>query len=302
MKKMLLSVGEIRQLLEEGGFRVRYEGSEAVLVTGFSDPSNYHPGTAIWLGALKYLNLDNGLGYEDVTLLFAAPDFEGLDEFSAVFVCDDPRNAFMYVVESVVPELKPSGVSEHAYVDPSARLGDGVYIAPGAFIDAGVEIGARTFVYSNASIKRGTTIGSDCLIMDGCVIGNEGFGFRHCPDGSLKRLPHLGGVVIGDRVEIGSNSIVDKGTFCDTVIENGTKIDTLTVIGHNAHIGENCFVIGGFVGGNSTVGDGCELIHMQCKNRVVIGAGAKVGIGSVVIRDVPSDVEVFGNPARVIKR
>lgn len=299
---MLLSVDDIQKLLDEGGFRAHYRGPGGVSITGFSDPGDYRPQTAIWLGASKYLHLGEGMECADVALLFAAPDFEGLDSFPAVFVCDDPRNAFMYVVESVVPARRLSGVSEHAHVDPSARLGERVYVGPGAFVDADVSIGDGTMVYPHASIKRGTVIGADCVIMDGCVIGNEGFGFRRCPDGALKRLPHLGRVVIGDSVEVGSNSIIDKGTFRDTVVESGTKIDTLTVIGHNAHIGRDCFVIGGFVGGNSVIGDGCELIHMQCKNRVSIGAGAKVGIGSVVIRDIPGGVEVFGNPARVIRK
>lgn len=300
--ELKLSVSEVRRLLAEGGFRADYRGPHDVVITGFSDPGDYRSGTAIWLGAMKYLKLKEGERCEDVALLFASSDFEGIAEFPAVFVCDDPRNAFMYVVECTIPDRKPCGVSEHAYVDPSAHIGEGVYVAPGAFIDADVVIGDRTSIYPNASIKKGTTVGSDCLIMDGCVIGNAGFGFRHCPDGSLKRLPHLGGVVIGDKVEIGSNSIVDRGTFRNTVIETGTKIDTLTVIGHNVHIGKDCFVIGGFVGGNTDVGDECELIHMQCKNRVSIGSGAKVGIGSVVIRDIPEGAEVFGNPARVIKR
>lgn len=299
---MLLSVDDIQNLLDEGGFQARYQGPADVSVEGFSDPGDYRAHTAIWLGALKYLHLAEGMSCADVTLLFAAPDFEALDAFPAVFVCDDPRNAFMYVVESVVPAQEECGVSEHAFVDPTAVLGESVYVAPGAFIDADVTVGDRTRIYPHASIKRGTVIGADCLVMDGCVIGNEGFGFRHCPDGSLKRLPHLGRVIVGDRVEIGSNTIIDKGTFRDTVVESGTKIDTLTVIGHNAHVGKDCFVIGGFVGGNSTVGDGCELIHMQCKNRVTIGAGAKVGIGSVVIRDVPEGTEVFGNPARVVRK
>lgn len=296
------SIGFVKETLRANGYSFCYQGVPELELIGLSDPGQYEIGTAVWLGAMKYLNMPEGMSFADVALVFVSEDFEDKECFDSVLICDDPRNAFMCIAESLVRGGGVGGVSEMATVDPSASIGEDVFIAAGVIIESGVTIGDRTRIFPYSTIKHDVHIGADCLIMDGCVVGNEGFGFRKMQNGSLQRLPHLGSVRIDDSVEIGSRSVIDRGTFRDTIIGQGTKLDSFTLIGHNAQIGEDCLIISGFVGGNCTVGDRCELIHMECKNRINIGNDVRVGLGSVVIKDIPDGCEVFGNPARVIRK
>lgn len=288
--------------LQAKGHSVYLIGSGKVLIEGFSDPGCYRIGTALWLGDSKYLNLPDGLTRSDVAVLFCSDNFDALDDFPTIVVCDDPRNAFMALIEAVVQKETMIGIHSSSIIEDGAIIGRDVSIGPYAVVEAGAQIGDRTTIGAGSVIRGCVTIGSDCLVFPKCSLGSDGYGFRKLQDGTLRRLPHIGGLVIHDNVEIGAGSVVDRGTFRDTVIEEGTKIDSLTLIGHNVQIGKGCLIIGGLIGGNTVIGDYCEVIHATIKNRVHIGNGVRVGIGSVILRDVPDGVECFGNPARVISR
>lgn len=299
---MDLSIGNIMKCLEDAGFSCDYRGRKDVSVSGFSDPGSYRTGTAIWLGDVKYLRLPEGKTTHDVALLFARRDMEGVEDFDAVLYSDDPRDAFMKLVETAYPRSVRRGVEADAAVSEYAKLGEGVYVGHGAVVEDGAEIGARTQIGHRAVIRSGVRIGQDCVVGDGSALGNEGFGFRRDEGGELYRLPHIGGVIVGDRVEIGSNVVIDKGTFRDTVVCDGAKIDSLCMIGHNCTIGENVSIVRSLICGNVVIGRSCEIVGAEVKNRVVIGDETKVGIGSVVIGDLPPRVSCFGNPGRIIKK
>ena len=301
MKPMTIS--ELCAILNDMGTNYTFHGESSAVVTGFSDPGSYRGGTAIWLGAVKYLKLDGGLDFADVTLLFCAPDMEGAQQFPNRIICDDPRNTFMELVEHVAPDsFSDCGIAATAIVSTKAVLGQGVTVGHHAVIEDDVVIGDNSYIGYWTVIKRRTQIGARCVILDHTVIGNAGYGFRKLPDGSHKRLPHLGVVRIGDCVEIGSLCNIDRGTFKDTVIDSGVKIDSTTLIGHNVEIGRDRLIIGGAIGGNCRIGARCEVIGARLKNRLTMGDNVKVGIGSVVLKDLPDEVECFGNPARVIKK
>ncbi|RDB62805.1 hypothetical protein C1878_07185 [Gordonibacter sp. 28C] len=299
MKRM--EIGEIVDGLRKAGFSCEFRGSDDCSIEGFSDPASYLPGTAVWLGATRYLKLDES-EWNQVTLLFARPDMEGAEKFPSVLYCEDPRNAFMFVVEGCVERKPRSGIHPAAVVSDEAVLGAGVSVGAGSVVEAGVSIGDGTVVQENAVIHSGTVIGSNCRIMDGVCIGNDGFGFRRNDEGGWTRLPHLGRVVIGDDVEIGDCSNVDRGTFRDTVVGNGTKIDALCHVGHNVQIGRDCLLTYTEIGGNAVIGDRCVFVSSCVKNRIAIGSDVYAGIGSVVIKNLPDGVECFGNPARIVKK
>ncbi|MGQ9866207.1 MAG: UDP-3-O-(3-hydroxymyristoyl)glucosamine N-acyltransferase [Pseudanabaenaceae cyanobacterium] len=178
-------------------------------------------------------------------------------------------------------------------------LGDGVVLAAGVVVGDDVRIGARTVLQANSVVHARTVLGEDCFIHSGVVLGGEGFGFVPTADGTWYKMPQVGRVVLGDRVEVGSNSTIDRGALTDTVIGAGTKIDNLVQIGHGCRIGENCLLAGqvGLAGGvelanNVTLGG-----QVGVNNHIKVGTGviaaAKTGIAS----DVAAHSQVMGYPA-----
>ncbi|MCE7974786.1 MAG: UDP-3-O-(3-hydroxymyristoyl)glucosamine N-acyltransferase, partial [Leptolyngbya sp. PLA1] len=171
----------------------------------------------------------------------------------------------------VQPGIHPSAVVDaSAKVHPTASVGPQCVIGAGAvlhegvrleaqvFIGAGATVGARTLVRPNVSIMHACVIGRECILHSGVVIGGDGFGFHPSPDGrGLLKIPHIGNVVIGDQVEIGACSCIDRAKFGSTTVGDGTKIDNLVQIGHGCRIGR-CCVLCGQVGlaGSAVLGDG----------------------------------------------
>lgn len=163
-------------------------------------------------------------------------------------------------------------------------------------------IGAGTVVGENVYIAPNVTIGERCIIQSGAVIGHDGFGYTQQPDGTWTPKPHTGGVVIADDVHIGANTCIDQGTREPTRVGRGTRIDNLVHVAHNAQIGENCMIVAGAeISGSCVLQDGCWIGPKACIHQHrTIGARALVGMGAVVLRDIPANVTAAGNPARII--
>ncbi len=164
-------------------------------------------------------------------------------------------------------------VAAGAVVEEDALLGYRTWIGPGAVIGAGARIGDYTRVLANVTICHHVVVGRRCIIQPGAVIGAEGFGYAR-EGGRWLRIPHFGGVYLGDDVEIGAGSTIDRGSFKDTVIEGGVKLDNLVQIGHNVRIGAHTAIAGcvGIAGG-ANIGKRC-----------MIGGGAGIA-GHLVIGD-----------------
>lgn len=130
-------------------------------------------------------------------------------------------------------------VGPQAYVAEGCVIGEDVVIGPGCVIERGVHIGAGTFLHPRVTIRQDCVVGARCVFQPGAVIGSDGFGFARRTDGSWEKIPQIGRVVIGDDVEIGANTTIDRGALDDTIIENGVKLDNLVHIAHNCQVGEN---------------------------------------------------------------
>lgn len=247
------------------------------------------------------------------------PLLAGRNDFPKPVLLVPSARLALTVLLKLFERPRPTGPFRHdtAVVDASATIGEGVYIGAHTCIGAGATIGARTVLQAGAIVGADTRVGDDCLlnqhatVLEGCVLGNrviihsgavvgsEGFGWAFV-EGRLEKIPQVGNVVLGDEVEIGANSTVDRAQTGSTRIGRGTKIDNLVQIGHNCEIGEHC-AIAALTGlaGTTIIGDYVQVAgqvgfkgHVKVGSRVIIHG--KAGIWG----DVPDDTIVAGNPAR----
>ena len=160
------------------------------------------------------------------------------------------------------------------------------------------------FIHPSVTIPEWVKLGKNVTIHENCSIGAEGFGFAKDDDGKWIHIPHIGGVVIGDDVEIFPGTNVDRGTVEDTVIGNGTKIGPNNHIGHNSKIGENCIITGEVIlGGSCTIGNEVWIgLNSTLKDHVTIGNNVYIGDQTNVLKSFGDNVILVGNPARVLRK
>ncbi|MEM7290066.1 MAG: UDP-3-O-(3-hydroxymyristoyl)glucosamine N-acyltransferase [Pseudomonadota bacterium] len=214
-----------------------------------------------------------------------------------------------------LPVTGETGISSHAFVHktatleenvtieagacvgPRAAIGAGSVLLPGAVVGEGVHIGRNSTLGASSTVVH-ALVGDNVIIHNGVQIGQDGFGFAMGPQGH-KKVPQIGRVIIQDRVEIGANSTVDRGANRDTVIGEGTKIDNLVQIGHNAVIGRHCVIVGlAGISGSATLGDFVVVAGQAgIVGHTKIGNGAQIGGGSGVHGDVAPGERVMGYPA-----
>ncbi|MGB0027921.1 MAG: UDP-3-O-(3-hydroxymyristoyl)glucosamine N-acyltransferase [Nitrososphaeraceae archaeon] len=222
-----------------------------------------------------------------------------------VFV-DNPRLTIMHIINLVYKRKKSElrAVSRSAIVSKTVKIGKNCSIGEYSVIGNNCEIGDNTTIHDRVSILQNTRIGRNCIIQPGVVIGADGFAYERLPETmELERFPHIGGVQIGDNVEICSNCSIVRGSLSDTVIGNGTKINALVHIAHNVEIGRNCACsAGAVIGGSTLIGDTCWLgQNSTLKHKIRIGNKVIVGSGASVINNVEDEDIVAGVPAKSIK-
>ncbi len=241
-------------------------------------------------------------------------------EFSKPVIKVDNLKIALTMLYNLLNEKRLVGegdINTSAHVDPSAKIGKGVVIGPHACISENAQIGDGTTIGANAVVGKEVKIGKmtrilpNCTIYDraivgdfvilhsGVVIGSDGFGYLP-HGGRIFKVPQLGRVVIEDEVEIGANSCVDRGTFGDTVIGKGTKIDNLVQIAHNVQIGKYCFfaALNG-IAGSAQIGDHVMAGgQIGVKDHIKIGNNVKIAAKSGVIKDLEDNSVVFGYPAK----
>jgi UDP-3-O-[3-hydroxymyristoyl] glucosamine N-acyltransferase len=179
------------------------------------------------------------------------------------------------------------------------RLGDRCQVAEGVSLGDRVSVGEDTVIGARVVCYPGSTIGSRVVLKAGAVIGGDGFGYLSSPAGHT-RIPHVGGCILEDEVEIGSNSCVDRGSIDDTVVGRGTKLDNLVHVGHNVRLGERCLVMAGVgIAGSTRIGNDVILAgHVGVTDHLVIGDRARVAAKSAVFGDIPAGASFSGHPAR----
>jgi UDP-3-O-[3-hydroxymyristoyl] glucosamine N-acyltransferase len=213
------------------------------------------------------------------------------------------------------------GIHPSAVIHPTARLEDGVHIAEKVVIQANVVIEKGSRIGASCVISENVTIGENCLLHpnvtlyanvrlgdrvilhSGAIIGSDGFGYAPSARGAVK-IHHLGSVRLGNDVEIGANTCIDRGTLADSVIGDRTKIDNLCQIGHNVQMGTDCLMAGrGAIAGSVTIGNRVTIGgSVGIADHLTIGSGATLAAGSGVSKDIPAGETWAGAPAVPFKK
>ena len=224
---------------------------------------------------------------------------------ATILLIENPRLVVAKILRLTHPreDFWEKGIHPTAIIHPDAHIDETVSIGPYAIVGRctivdNSRVGAFTF------IKDGAIIGKKVTIREHCHIGGCGFGMvRDDSTKKLLRFPHIGGVVLEDEVELFPYVNVDRGGLGDTTIRKGAKIDHYAHIGHNCSVGENTIITARTVmcGGSSIGANGWSGVGAIIKEKVSVGDDVTIGLGAVVLKDVPSGAVVVGNPARILK-
>ncbi|GAA0871715.1 UDP-3-O-(3-hydroxymyristoyl)glucosamine N-acyltransferase [Gangjinia marincola] len=293
-------------------------GSTDVNISGIGDIENATEGQLTFIRNRKYAryweNSSASIGIAAKNLSLTPKDNQ------AIIKVDQVDLSMIKILNALAPKPPVFDMDVHpsAVVDKSAIISEGAKIGAGCYIGKNVFIGKETILYPNVTllddvmighqttIWSGAVVREQCVIGDACIIhsnasiGADGFGFVPSPDGrGLVKMPHIGNVIIGNGVEIGANSCVDRAKFGSTVLGDGTKIDNLVQIGHNSILGRSCVMAGNSgLAGSVTLGDGVMIGgSASIKDHTTIHSGATVGAGSGVMADVEAGKTVLGYPA-----
>ncbi len=238
-----------------------------------------------------------------------------------LLISKNPYKAYALIAQIFYPvSTPPANISDHAVIAKSAKIADGCCIEAGVVIGENVELAENCWIEANAVIGDGVKIGKNSRIgtnasvthaiigeatrlYPGTRIGQDGFGFAIDPAGHVK-VPQLGRVIVGDHVEIGANSCVDRGAGPDTIIGDGAWIDNCVQIGHNTKIGKGCVIVAqAGIAGSTTLED---YVVVAAKAGIAghlnIGMGTRIAAKSGIMSDLPAGSEVMGYPAVPIKQ
>jgi UDP-3-O-[3-hydroxymyristoyl] glucosamine N-acyltransferase len=289
----------------------RYDGPD-VDITGVAPLSDAREGQISFLSNPKYAPQ---LASSGASAVLVANDHEG--DSSRYIRVANPYFAVARVIAKFFDRRPmPQGVSPHAAVAESAKLGSNVAVGaftsigedveigndvvifPNVTIEPNVEIGDGTIVYPQVSIYYGSRIGKRCIIHSSVVIGSDGYGFA-TEGGTHHKIPQVGIVRIEDDVEIGAGTTIDRAALGETVIGEGTKIDNLVQIGHNVRIGRHCLLVAQVgIAGSTTLGNYVVVAGQSgFAGHLKIGDGVQVAAKSAVLRDVQDNTKVMGSPA-----
>ncbi|MGI8818866.1 MAG: UDP-3-O-(3-hydroxymyristoyl)glucosamine N-acyltransferase [Gemmatimonadales bacterium] len=233
-------------------------------------------------------------------------------------VVPDPYGALVRVLHALYPRESPeAGVNPTARIGAGAVIGADVSIGPYVVLGKNVQVGARCRLAQGVSVGDGVVIGDDSVLgpgvvccpgtrigsrvvlKAGAVLGGDGFGYLSDGKGHT-RIPHVGGCILEDEVEVGSNTCIDRGSIDDTVVGRGTKLDNLVQVGHNVRIGERCLIMAGVgIAGSTRVGNDVILAgHVGVTDHLAIGDRARIAAKSAIFGDVPAGASFSGHPAR----
>lgn len=297
----------------------RVEGDPTAAVTGVAPVDEAGPGDLTFVSDRRHRR---ALGTSRPTAVLVPTDLATDGETSATLIrVPDPHLAMGRLLPLFFPDRAETsshpGVHATVLLGKGVELGESVRIGPYAVLEAGCRVGRDSVLEAHVHVGSGAVVGADCRLGQGCSVlgsvrmgdrvvvhpgarlGTEGYGFG-VDRGRPVKIPQVGHCLIGDDVEVGANTTIDRGALGDTVIGAGTKIDNLVHIGHNVRIGENCMIVAQVgVAGSVEIGAGVQLAGQAgIAGHLTIGDGARIAAQAGVIGDVPAGAIYSGYPAR----
>lgn len=293
------------------------EGVTADQVSALATLQEARPGDLSFLGNLKY---KNQVAETKASIVLLPKDFQGTPREGQAFLrVENPSLALARVcreIERLLWPLPVPGIHPTAVVDPQAQVDAAATIGPGCVVGAHAVIGAGTHLVAQVHVGRHVRVGQACWlaphvsILDYCeignrvrihsntVIGSDGFGYEATATG-IEKVPQIGKVVLGEDVEIGSCTTIDRARFGVTAIGQGTKIDNLVQIAHNVQVGRCCIIVSQVgISGSTVIEDGVVIAGQAgLTGHLRIGKGSKIGAQTGLNHDLPPDSYVRGTPA-----
>lgn len=302
------------QLAEIGGCELSDKTHQDKTIANVAAIEDASEGDITFLSNKKYANKLQGTKATACIIAESAKDKapEGL----ALLIADDPYLAFAKIASALFPSNdNKTEISPQAHIDASATIGENVTIEPGAVIKENAVIGDGCFIGAHSYVGAGVIIGNHCQIhpnvtlthsiignnttlFPGARIGQDGFGFATTKTGQHVKVPQLGRVIIGDDVEIGANTCIDRGSTNDTIIEDGCRLDNLVQIGHNARIGQGSVLVSQVgISGSTKVGKFCAFGgQVGIAGHLNIGDQTQIAAQSGVMHDLEGGQTYAGTP------
>jgi UDP-3-O-[3-hydroxymyristoyl] glucosamine N-acyltransferase len=273
------------------------QGDPTTKVSDFSKIEEGKPGTLSFLSNPKYSQY---IYDSQASIILVNKDFQPEREIQSTLILVDDAYQSLARLLSMVDQAKPkkTGISTLAFIADSAVIGENAYIAPFVYIgdqvtvgnnaslhphccvEDGAKLGDNVILFSGVKVYNNCVIGNNCTLHSGSVIGSDGFGFAPSEDGSYKKIPQMGNVVLEDNIEIGANTVVDRATLGSTIIRQGVKIDNLVQIAHNVEVGTNTVIAAQTgISGSTKLGKQCILAgqvgiagHLHIADGTIFGA------------------------------
>ena len=295
-----IRVEEITNLLGSMVIRVSGSADNEVFVDNLADILHVNEHTLDWINPSKQNKQE--LAEMSPARVILVDDTVNPVVGKILIHVNNPKKALALVGNTFFVERPNAGIHPTAVVSSEACIGKAVSIGAYAVIGK-AKIGDGTIVSPLVRVYDNVCIGEECFIKEGTVIGGAGFGFERDEDGNRFRFPQIGGVKIGNHVEIGANTCIDRGALSDTILEDYAKVDNLCHIAHNAHIGKNAVVVAcAEVSGSCSVGDDTWVGPNACiRDQRSIGSNTMIGMGSVVVKNVGDNEVWAGNPAKMLR-
>lgn len=289
---------------------IDFLGKENVCVIGdatncyidnLADVAHTNVSTLDWVNPVK-VNKQVIAESSEARVILVDKDVQPI-EGKVLLVVKNPKVCLAKIGNEFFADRFIPGIHPTAVVDSEAKLGKDVYIGPYSVVGK-ANIGDGTVIESHVRIYDCVTMGRNCHIKDGAILGGVGFGFEKDEQGNRFRFPQIGSLIMGDEVEVGGNTCIDRGALSDTIIGSHTKINNLCHIAHNNVIGENVEITGCVnISGGNVIDDNVWLApNSSLVGYIHIGEGAVLGMGAVAVKDIPAHEVWVGNPAKFLKK
>lgn len=301
----MLKIDEIKTYLDANQVNYAFRGKDNLTILNYCPLNMLKDNCITWVRDTSNYDISIFDNYEN--LLVVCNDIE-VNEKSGVnyIVTDNPHSIYFSILDKYFNKHKKDNeinICNNSIIE-TKNIGKNVQIGHFCYVGKEVVIEDNVVIKNNVSIEGKVKIGKNTVIYSGVVIGMDGYGYYDDINDNHVRVPHLGGIIIGDNVEIGSNTCIAKGCLGDTVINDDVKIDNLCHIAHNVVIGKRSKIIAlTMLGGSSIIGEDVWVAPgSMIKNQAEIGDNSLIGMGAVVTKNVDKGVVVAGVPAKRLRK